>query len=197
MSEWWDSLSLLQRVFAWIGIPATLVLIVQTVLMFFGIGDGDGDADFDGDGFSDGDDGLTLFSVRGIVAMLCVAGWSGIVFVDCGIGNGVSVLLAVICGLAALFGMAFLMRAMVRLQSSGNIDLGSAVGKTGEVYIPIPAAGEGKGKISIVVQDRLIEIDAVTDGESLKTGDAVRVVSTDGNGLVLVEKLVKRNSEKS
>lgn len=197
MSEWWDSLSLLQRVFAWIGIPATLVLIVQTVLMFFGIGDGDGDADFDGDGFSDGDDGLTLFSVRGIVAMLCVAGWSGIVFVDCGIGNGVSVFLAVICGLAALFGMAFLMRAMVRLQSSGNIDLGSAVGKTGEVYIPIPAAGEGKGKISIVVQDRLIEIDAVTDGESLKTGDAVRVVSTDGNGLVLVEKLVKRNSEKS
>lgn len=198
MFAWWDSLTVLQQVFACIGIPATLILIVQTVLLLFGIGDGDGvDADVDPDGFdigeaAGGDDGLTLFTVRGIVAMFCVGGWAGIVFVDLGISNILSIFLAGVCGIASLVGIAYLMKSVMKLQSSGNIVLGSALGKVGEVYIPIPPNGSGKGKISITVQDRLIEIDAISSNpEGLKTGEPVRVVSTDESGLVVVEKVVK------
>lgn len=200
MVNWWNSLTDLQRIFACIGIPATLVLVVQTVLLLFGIGGGgDGGIDVDGDGIPDtdtpdsvGDDGLALFSVRGIVAMFCIAGWAGIVFVDLGLGSLEAVLLAVVCGVAALFGMAYLMKAVLKLQSSGNIELGSAVGRTGEVYIPIPPKGKGRGKINITVQDRFIEVDAVTASEdTLRTGETVRVVSTDENGLVMVERSIK------
>ncbi|MBQ8551343.1 MAG: hypothetical protein IJ428_00860 [Clostridia bacterium] len=199
MFAWWDSLTVLQQVFACIGIPATLILIVQTVLLMFGIGDGEGaDADIDPDGFdvgeaaAAGDDGLTLFTVRGIVAMFCVGGWAGIVFVDLGLSNILSILLASVCGIAALVGIAYLMKAVLKLQSSGNIRLGSALGKVGEVYIPIPPNGEGRGKISITVQDRLIEVDAISEStEPLKTGETVRVVSTNESGLVVVEKVVK------
>lgn len=197
MFAWWDSLTVLQQGFACIGIPATLILVIQTVLLMFGIGDGEGaDADIDPDGFDLGeaasaDNGLTLFTVRGIVAMFCVGGWAGIVFVDLGLSNLLSIILSSVCGIAALVGIAYLMKAVLRLQSSGNIRLGSALGKVGEVYIPIPPKGEGKGKISITVQDRLIEIDAISGGtEPLKTGEAVRVVSTDESGLVVVEKVV-------
>lgn len=198
MFAWWDSLTGLQQGFACIGIPATLVLVIQTVLLMFGIGDGDGaDADVDPDGFdigeaASGDDGLTLFTVRGIVAMFCVAGWSGIVFIDLGLNSALSIFLAIICGIAALFGIAYLMKAVLKLQSSGNIQLGFAVGKIGEVYIPIPPKGEGRGKINITVQDRFMEVDAISGGdEGFKTGDTVRVVSTDEAGLVVVERVVK------
>lgn len=198
MATWWNSLTDLQRIFACIGIPATLVLVVQTVLLLFGIGGGDGDGvDLDGDGVSDsfdgsGDDGLTLFSVRGIVAMFCVAGWAGVLFVDLGLGAAESIVLAVLCGVAALFGMAYLMKAVLKLQSNGTIQIGTAVGKTGQVYIPIPPKGQGRGKINITVQDRFIEVDAVTDSEDvLKTGETVRVVSTDDMGLVMVERVMK------
>lgn len=194
MAAWWDSLTGLQQIFACIGIPATLVLVVQTVLLLFGIGDGDADADIDPDGFDiadGGDGGLMLFSIRGIVAMFCVAGWAGVVFVDLGLAPIPSILLAILCGVAALFGIAYLMKAVLKLQSSGNIQIGVAVGKTGEVYIPIPAKGQGRGKINITVQDRFIEVDAITRAEeSLKTGEVVRVVSTDDNGLVVVERVI-------
>ena len=61
MAVWWESLSALQRVFAWFAVPATLVLIIQTVLVLFGIGDhgsdaGGADTGFDG-GFDGGMDG--------------------------------------------------------------------------------------------------------------------------------------------
>lgn len=194
MADWWNSLTELQHIFAFIAIPATLVLIVQTVLLFFGIGDGD-DFDIDGDGIPDietGDDGLTLFSVRGIIGMLCIAGWSGITFIDLGLSDILSVFLAIVCGGLTLFGIAYLMKAVLKLQSNGNIQLGSAVGKTGQVYIPIPANGSGRGKINLVVQDRFIEVEAVTQSsEPLRTGETVRVVSTDDMGLVMVERVMK------
>ena len=60
MAAWWNSLTGLQQIFACIGIPATLVLVVQTILLLFGIGDGsDADVDIDPDGFdiSDAGDG--------------------------------------------------------------------------------------------------------------------------------------------
>ncbi len=194
MSAWWNSMTGLQQVFACIGIPATLVLVVQTVLLLLGIGD-DADSDIDTDGIdigeAAGDDGLALFSVRGIMAMLCVAGWAGIAFIDLGLPTPVAIFLAIVCGVAALFGIAYLMKAVLKLQSSGNIQLGSAVGKTGEVYIPIPPKGQGRGKINITVQDRFIEVDAVSASEdTLKTGETVRVVSTDEMGLVMVERVI-------
>ena len=200
MFAWWDSLTGLQQGFAIVAIPATLVLIIQTVLLLFGIGDG-GDADIDTDVDVDGvdvaeaasgDDGLTLFTVRGIVAMLSVGGWAGVVFVDLGLNPALSILLAAVCGAAALFGIAYLMKAVLKLQSSGNIQLGYAIGKTGEVYIPVPPKGEGRGKITLTVQDRLIEIDAISGGEEgFKTGETVRVVSVDESGLVVIERVVK------
>ena len=39
MAVWWESLSALQRVFACFALPATFILIIQTILVLFGIGD--------------------------------------------------------------------------------------------------------------------------------------------------------------
>ena len=46
MIDWWNSLSIVSQVFACIAVPATVVLLIQTISMFLGM-DGDGNA-FDG-----------------------------------------------------------------------------------------------------------------------------------------------------
>ena len=55
MAAWWDSLGLVSQIFAAIAIPATLILLIQTILMLIGIGsDHGGDCDIHGD-MCDGD----------------------------------------------------------------------------------------------------------------------------------------------
>ena len=50
MEAWLESLTVLQRVMLFIAVPATLLLLIQTVMLFIGLGGGDGDTDGDLDG---------------------------------------------------------------------------------------------------------------------------------------------------
>lgn len=197
MIQWWNNLDLFERIFALIAIPSTLVLLVQTALLLFGIGGDDDGIDLTGDDLADtpgdgGGDGLALFSVRGIMAMLCVGGWSGLTFSSFGVHRVLTVILSLLCGFAALLAIAYLMKAAMKLQSCGNIDLGSAVGKTGCVYLPIPPHMQGRGKINLTLQERFIEAEAVTTAErKLIVGETVRVVATDGTGVLVVEPVAR------
>jgi hypothetical protein len=101
-------------------------------------------------------------------------------------------LIAFLLGVATLFGMALLMKAVYRLQSSGNIDLGNAIGKVGQVYIPIPAGGKSSGKVNITVQEKLTECEAITvSDETLATGSYVRVTAVGEGGVLVVEPLAR------
>ena len=197
MIQWWNSLDTFARVYAFIAIPSTLVLVVQTILLMIGLNDGDDGLDLTDNGLSDtpgdgGSDGLALFSIRGIMALLTVGGWSGLALYASGVNRPLTILISAVCGVAALFGIAYLMRATMKLQSNGNISLSHAIGKTGRVYIPIPASTQGSGKITLTLQERFLEADAVTTADrKLVTGEAVRVVATDDSGLLVVEPVVK------
>lgn len=196
MIEWWNNMDLVGQIFALIAVPSTLVLVVQTILLLVGIGGDDLDADgvdITGNGIGDtpgdgGADGLALFSLRGIMAMAAVGGWSGLVMYEAGINLTVTVVLAAAFGFMALVGIAYLMKLAARLQQDGTLDLGYAIGKVGTVYIPIPAEMKGSGKISLTMQERFIEVDAMTTcGRKLTTGESVRVTATNENGMVVVE----------
>ncbi|MBE6542665.1 MAG: hypothetical protein E7672_09525, partial [Ruminococcaceae bacterium] len=134
MIEWWNNMDLIGQIYALIAIPATLVLLVQTVLLLFGMGgddlDTDGvDLDIDGTGDTPGDggaDGLVLFSLRGLMAMAAVGGWSGLVMHEAGINIVVTVFLSLAFGFIALVAIAYLMKLSLKLQSSGNFDIGYA-----------------------------------------------------------------------
>lgn len=190
MVSWYESLDAIQRIFAIIAIPSTAVLILQTILLLLGIGNGDADSDGD---FETGDDGLALFSVRGIVAMLSVGGWSGIALIELNLNTMLVVTLSALIGILTLLGMALLIKVLLKLQSSGNIILSGAIGKTGQVYIPIPAKMNGSGKINITLQDKYSEIAAMTnDDTELKTGELVRVIAADEIGILVVERVVHK-----
>ena len=83
--------------------------------------------------------------------------------------------------------IAWLMRSMLKLQSSGNLEPKNAVGKAGVVYITIPGERSGSGKVNLLVQERFAEMDAVTDGEPIPTGREVIVVGVTTLGTLIVK----------
>lgn len=195
MSTWWGSLSFLQQCFALFALPATLILVIQTVLLLFGLaGESDGSGDHeiahDGHGHEQEhhvDDGLRIFTVRGFVAFFTIFGWVGIVLTETSIPFGVNLLLSVIAGFITMFIIAYFFKMAMGLQSSGNLDMRNSLGKTGTVYIPIPPERAGKGKVTMVVQGRFTEIDAVTDhNETLKTGMEVVGISISNQNVLCV-----------
>jgi membrane protein implicated in regulation of membrane protease activity len=188
MIAWWNQLQLAQQIFALIAIPSTLIMLIQTVMLLIGIGDGEGD--IDGDEIFEGGDGLVLFSVRGVVSTLTVMGWAAVALLET-LSPALAISIAAVLGVATLFGTAYLMRAVARLQTSGNLDVENAVGKVATVYIPIPPKGTGAGKVTMTLQEKYCELSAVTLGaEKLSTGTLVRVVSVDGTGVLAVEPLI-------
>ena len=210
MINWWDSLSVAAQVFALIAIPATLVLVIQTVLMLIGIGmeaaDGDGlslddivsdnDTDIDGvfsDDVPDGDidptglDSLRLFTLRGIIAFLVVFGWVGYVMETAGVTLFITLPIAFVCGFAMMLLLALLIRAIMKLRNDGNFDNRNAVGVSGKVYLTIPASRKGEGKINVMLQGSFVEREAVTDEqEDIPTGCEVVVTGVSGQTTLVV-----------
>jgi membrane protein implicated in regulation of membrane protease activity len=202
--EFWNALVLGQQIFLCIAIPATLLLIILIVMMLVGFGNDDVDGDtadeFDGESDADATDGdtrdagLSFFTLRGIVSMFSIMGWSGLIFLDAGMGLPVwaGVAISVALGLLTLFLVALAMRGISRLQSSGNLDLRNAIGKVGQVYLTIPADGASAGKVNLTVQEQFKEFSAITTAkEPIKTGAYVRVVSVSESGVLLVEPINK------
>ena len=135
-----------------------------------------------------GMDGFRFFTLRGIIAFLAVFGWTGAALLDAVIPVLVF-LFAFLSGLTAmvLIGLAFY--AIVKLQAQGNLDYRYSIGLQGEVYLPVPPDRSGMGKVSITLQERLVEADAITDDkERLPTGSRIRVVGLSGNNVLLVSK---------
>lgn len=195
MFDWWESLSILQQVFGYVAIPATIVMIVQTILVIIGIGDGDADMDVDlADGdVSDGVDGLALVSIRGIVAFFAVGGWTGIVLGGTGIHIALVILISVVAGALALLTVGVILRSTRKLQDRGNIQLSNAVGKTATVYIAVPENGKS-GKVNLTVQGRFSEFDAVThSGKKLLPGQSVLVTGLENDNTLVVA--LKENQE--
>ena len=100
---------------------------------------------------------------------------------------------ATTAGAATLVGVLFtlvvfyLMRFLYSLQHSGTLDYQNAVGEIGTVYLPIPAAMGGNGKVQVTVQGRLRVVTALTRSQArLENQARVRIVDVlDENSLVV------------
>ncbi len=162
--------------------------------------DGGGDLDVDGDHHTpihhaadadvDHPGSSWLFQVlsfRTVVAALTFFGLGGAWSSSSGHTPGLSLFIAFAAGGSAMFGMYHLMKAIYNLQSSGNVDIRNAVGQPAKIYIPVPSAGEGKGKVQVTLQGRTMEYEAVTDDdEKLSTGENVIVEAVVGSDIVKV-----------
>jgi len=210
MQDWWLALSAFEKVFWYIAVPFSVILIIQMILTFAGMGGDSGDvgsgapADFDHDAAQSGvfshDDSavagdampqFSIFTVRNFIAFFAVLGWTGIAAVRGGLSNLWVVLLSLLLGIAAMFLVSALFYFISKLADSGGaLNIRNALNQTGTVYLPIKANGGNIGKIQITVQDSVREIQALTRQEiDLPTGTAVKVTGIEGENILVVEKI--------
>jgi len=194
MSEWWDSLLGIEKLFYFMAIPGTFLLILQTFGTLFGLFDNDIDMEADSDISAEGEASTVRFiSVRTIVAFLTMFGWTGIVVLN--INPEISILLLIIIatgvGLITSLSIAYLFLCLSKLQSSGNISYKNAINNVGEVYLAIPEKGNGAGKVHILIQGRFREVNAITNKEEIKKGAKVRVVDVMDDNTFIVDHITQ------
>jgi hypothetical protein len=193
MIEWYKTLSVLEQVYFWLGIVATVFLIIQIIMLCFTSFGGDVDIDGDGDIDVDTDSGVSIFTVKSITAFFAVGCWAGLLTCALCADNlqWVSVISAIVGGAAAMAVVVLLMRAMLKLQSNGAFQPEKLVGKSATVYVSIPAERSGRGKITLTAQGKFMELDAMTDGARLTVDEAVEIISNE-NECMVVKKLENR-----
>jgi len=183
INAWWDALNFELQLFYGIAIVALAVLGIQVILsLFMGMDDG-----MD---VGDHDSGMGIFSIRGITAFFTGFGWTGVICTKQGFGLPLTVFLALLVGGTMMVAIFVMMRALMRLQSSGTLDYGNAVGQMGTVYLTIPPVQRAGGQVETLIQGRLVTAEALQKGSvPLQPGTKVKVVERIGSSTLIVEPL--------
>ena len=191
IAEWWSALDLFMKILWGIAIATSLIFLVETILTFIGI-DHKMDTDFDmADGSFEADASMNLYTFRNLVNFLLGMSWTAILLKSSITSTALLMVIAVIAGGLLVFAVMWMFRWLSQMQQSGNIDVFKlAVGCQGKVYLTIPAARSGAGKVQITINESVREYDAVTDSDTpIKTGTPVRVVEALDASTLLVEEM--------
>ena len=218
-TNWWEALSGLQQVLACFAIPATVLLVLQTILLLFTAGGHDADhgglednsgLDAGGADGSAGEAGPDVQADAGAGEGDAGAGegetahdgahhgWLGLALLDLGVPSAGAVARGAVGGFLALLLVAFILKWALRLQENGALSLRNAVAHTGTCYITVPPRRTGSGKVTVMVQEQLVELEAVTDGdEAIRPGTQIQVTGLAGENLLVVRPLLFADEGKS
>jgi len=204
MTAFYESLNGIEKTFLLCALIGSTLFLIRTVLFFIGgdadteidgdfdsVGiDIDGDIEFAGDDISHIDSAASfhIFSLHGITGFFMMFGLIGLAMSkQSNLGPAISVLGGLIAGVFTMWLVAKIFMSMKKLQSDGTLNLKTAIGKEGTVYLNIPA--EGTGKIQIIIQERLKIFNAISDKkEEIKTGENIKVIKVISGNIFVVEK---------
>ena len=191
MITWWTSLSTAMQVLWAITLSASLIFVIQTVMTFLGLGDHDADFGLDtSDGSFDADPSMNLLTFRNLVNFCLGFGWTAVLMHEKIQSNALLIIVSVIVGILLGTVVMWIFKWLSGMQQTGNIDVHrSAVGCEGKVYLTIPGERKGEGKVQITINNAVREYDAVTDGETIPTGKAIKVTEVINDYTLLVEEL--------
>ncbi|MDJ0521512.1 MAG: DUF1449 family protein [Planctomycetota bacterium] len=187
-------------VYFWSALIGCTLLVIQVILQIIGLG---GDHEMDSTSpnadFDSGDVGnldpahgtqgnifFGILSFKTLVAFAGIFGLTGLALERSTLGPINRIAFAALAGFVAMVVVAYMMRALYNLGSSGSVVIRNALGHQAEVYLRIPGKGEGHGKVTVEIQGRTFELPAVTDGEEIATGRVVKVVEIIGSETVKV-----------
>ncbi len=136
---------------------------------------------------------LIEFSVQNICAFFMVFGLIGFGLIHFNnISIIISFIIAFICGTITAFVFTKSTQAMMKLGTSGNKKITSAIGRIGTVYLRIPA--EGTGQIQVNVSGRLEVCDAESaDKTEIPSGEEVQVVKVKKGNILCVTKNINKS----
>jgi membrane protein implicated in regulation of membrane protease activity len=187
ISSWWQSMAAFEKILWAIAIVFSALFIVQAIVSA-GSGD-EGTAHGDADHYIGDDPGIgyQFFTIKNFIAFFTMFGWVGIAAYKGGLGPGITLVAALVGGIAMIVIMALLFRNVSRLRHSGTLDINNALNVVGEAYLFIPARRSGTGKVHIKVQGSLRELQALTDDISdIPSGKLVKVTGVLNEKILLV-----------
>ncbi|MFR2398587.1 NfeD family protein [Dysgonomonas mossii] len=175
-----------QQFYWYIAIGASVIFIIQTIMTFVGADADTGvDADFDGN-LDGGDSPFQLFSLRNLINFLLGFGWAGVSLYNVIESNVLLAIVAFLVGVLFIAFFFFIMRALLKLSEDNSFKIEDTIGKTADVYLSIPAAKTGKGKVFISVRGSTHELSAITNSvDEIKNGSLVKVVGIEGDILIV------------
>lgn len=193
------------QVYFFCAVVGGILFLIQFVLMILGMGDLEADGgDFDGIDSDFGAEGAAesggdphgaatfgQISIRTLVAFFLFFGLAGMWSESTGASSMTTIFTALGGGLFAFYGVSWVMRKFAQLSTSGNIDIRNAVGTRGRVYIKVPASRGGTGKVTLTVQQRTVQINAVTDGATLASGEHCQITGVQDRETLVIESLVE------
>ena len=190
--EFLNDYTALQHAFFYCAVFGGALFVVRAAMTVLG-GDID-EAPADTDIAVDTDTGgestrsFKILTIQGLTGFFMMFGLVGLTASRGGEGVTLSFVYASTAGFATIWILDLLMQFMLRFQSSGNVNIHTAVGKEGTVYLTIPA--DGVGKIQLAINGRLREYNAVSESkEELKTGGRARVVRVVNDAVLSVQKV--------
>lgn len=185
ITDLWEQAGALERVYLAMALPASLIFVIVLVTTFMGGGEEGGplDAEIEADHGA----GVQFFTLKNMVGFFTIMGWTGVACIKLGTSPLATVLFSLGAGLAMMAAMAYLFLFMSRMVQDGTLRMSRAVGRTGSVYMRVPAARGGMGKVQVTVQGALRELDAMTDQPAdLPTGAVILVTDVIDGHILLV-----------
>jgi hypothetical protein len=188
-SELLGDFSANEKLFAIFAFTGTLFFLLRIAWMLLGgMGGADiQDLDHNVDGAhvsTDHHDGIDsafkMLSINSVTAFFMMFGWIGLAASrQFGLGTALSMICALLAGVASMALIAWIFQLFAKLQHSGQkFSVEACVGQTASVYLRIPA--DGKGRVQIHVGGAQRELDAVSDEkqviDSFKNVKIVRVI---------------------
>ncbi len=215
---WWNGLTDYQQILFIVAVAATSLMVLLILLMLIGfdnsefdgfdgldgldgldsIGDIDGVSDFDGsvDVFNNEPitdiGGLKILTIRGVLAFFSMGSWVTMLMLDY-LNPWISTLIGAVAGFIAAYLLAYALNQALKLENSGNIDYRKAIGSSATVYMRVPKDRSGKGKVNLVLEDRYVELEAITDDEEdILSNKEVKVVGLSDRSTLIVTKASKK-----
>lgn len=147
----------------------------------------DVDVDFDGPDTMDLGGGLNLFSIKNLIGFLVGFGWSGVCFYDVISNSLLLTLVAFIVGCVFVLMFVVIYKQTKKLEYNGVFRIDAIKDKVVNVYLRIPANGEGKGKVQVTLNGSVHELYAITGNEAISSGSLVKVIEIVDPETVKVE----------
>ena len=165
---------------------ATIFFVIKLLIfMVFGAGDSEVSADFNTE--TDTDASFSFISLQTILAFLMGFGWMGYAALQqFKLDQLGSFLSAFGVGLLFMFGTAYLMFSVKKLEKNVVKDKKTAIGKIGKAYTAFEP--KGSGQIEIEIDGQFTVTDAVNNtDEKINAFEMVKVVKVE-NDMLYIEK---------
>lgn len=176
----------MDMVFKICAVFGSAIMILQLLMTMLGMdGEAEDIADI-GDDLEMGDEYIDthnvstqffgMISFRSVIAALAFFGIGGLIGESMELPSIMSMSLGLGAGFIAMLVVGWIMKTMHQLKSDGTVNIQNAIGTIGTVYLTVPGQKAGAGKVTLSIQNRTMEYQAVTKHEeAIPTGARVEV----------------------